>query len=252
MISKIAELLYQAYSSREKLPIPSSIADINEELAYEVQKQYASLRAGASGIAGYKAAMTNPAARAKFGVDKPLAASLYTQGLLSQGAVLHRTDYDNLVLETELVYFAEQDISASFANVGELRRFFQTVAAGIEIASANFAAGQPSGNDMICVNTNSTQVIVGEPREIKELDLNKLPIAFWYNGRLVGQGSGADALECQWKCLLWLVNKVVTLGYKINKGDIFFTGALGQVLLGECGEYLADFGELGKISFTVK
>lgn len=252
MINTIAEQLYQAYSKGEKLPIPSTQANIDEPTAYQIQKIYAQLRAAQGGIAGYKAAMTNPAARARFGVDKPLAASLYNNGVLANNTVLKRTDYHNLVLETELVFFAECDIKAPFSNVGELRAQFKTVAPGIEIASANFAEGSPTGNDMICVNTNSTQVIVGQPHSVETLDLNKLPIKFYHNGELVGQGTGADALECQWKCLLWLINKVLALGYTIRKGDIFFTGALGQVLPGNIGQYRADFAELGSLEFTLQ
>ena len=252
MIKKIAIELYNAYTKGEKLAIPSEQLELDEQTAYLIQKEYSALRAGQTGVAGYKAAMTNPAARARFGVDKPLAASLYAHGVLKDKAILKRTDYHNLVLETELVYFADRDITTSIANVGELRSYFSKVAAGIEIASANFADGKPTGNDMLCVNTNSTQVIVGTQQDIAQTDLNKLPIKFYCNGELLGQGTGADALECQWKCLLWLVNKVLELGYVIRKDDIFFTGALGQVLPGNVGEYHADFAELGTLDFSVQ
>lgn len=252
MITKIATNLYNSYVSGEQLALPSKQLELDEQTAYLIQKEYAALRSANGGIAGYKAAMTNPAARARFGVDKPLAASLYAKGVLGDNATLNITDYHNLVLETELVYFAECDIDTPFNNIAELRTLFKKVAPGIEVASANFADGQPTGNDMICVNTNSTQVIIGKPQEIAELDLNTLPIKFYLNGELAGQGTGADALECQWQCLLWLVNKVLALGYKIRKDDIFFTGALGQVLPGVVGQYHADFAELGSIKFNLK
>lgn len=251
MINEIATELYNAYKENKPFAIPSARMDLDEPTAYAIQKEYAALRSAQCGLAGYKAAMTNPAARAKFGVDKPLAASLYKDGVLADQAVLKRADYANLVLETELVYFADCDISKPLANVGELRGCFTTVAAGIEVASTNFAAGAVTGNDVLCVNANSTQVIIGQPQPIAELDLNKLKIDFYRNGELAGSGTGADALECQWKCLLWLVNKTIQLGYSIKKGDIFFTGALGQVLNGECGTYFADFGPLGTIEFKV-
>ena len=252
MVNKIANELYNAYTKGEKFAILSEQVELDEPTAYLVQKEYSALRAGQDGIAGYKAAMTNPAARARFGVNKPLSGSLYTHSVLKDKALLKRTDYHNLVLETELVYFADRDITAPLANVGELRSYFRKVAAGIEIASSNFADGKPTGNDILCVNVNSTQVIVGTPQDIAQLDLNKLPVKFYCNGELVGEGTGADALECQWKCLLWLVNKVLELGYTIRKDDIFFTGALGQVLPGNVGEYHADFAELGTLDFSVQ
>jgi len=64
-------------------------------------------------------------------------------------------------------------------------------------------------------------------------------------------GEGRDALGNQWETALWLVNTLIENGWTLAVGQFFITGALGQMIPCQVGNYQTDFGKLGRISFSV-
>jgi 2-keto-4-pentenoate hydratase len=68
----------------------------------------------------------------------------------------------------------------------------------------------------------------------------------------VNRGKGTDALGDQWKAAVWLVNTMVESGWKMEPGHVVITGALGKMIPGRPGKYVADYGGFGKISFEIK
>jgi 2-keto-4-pentenoate hydratase len=71
------------------------------------------------------------------------------------------------------------------------------------------------------------------------------------NGEAINRGKGTDALGGQWKAALRLVNTMVKQGWKIEPGQIIITGALGRMVPGKPGNYIADYGPLGTITFKI-
>jgi 2-keto-4-pentenoate hydratase len=45
---------------------------------------------------------------------------------------------------------------------------------------------------------------------------------------------------------------MIEQGWPIEPGNILLTGALGKMLPGKPGKYVADYGSFGKIIFEVK
>ncbi|MGH7806673.1 MAG: hypothetical protein ACRENT_01110 [Thermodesulfobacteriota bacterium] len=82
--------------------------------------------------------------------------------------------------------------------------------------------------------------------------LNKATVTLTFDGQVINQGKGADALGDQWKAALWLANAIVKQGWKIEPGQMLITGVLGKMIPGKEGKYVADCGILGKIFFEVK
>jgi 2-keto-4-pentenoate hydratase len=76
-------------------------------------------------------------------------------------------------------------------------------------------------------------------------------LVIFLNSEVVNQGKGTDALAGQWKAALWLVNTMVKQGWKIEPGHIIITGALGRMVPGKPGNYIADYGNLGTITFEI-
>jgi 2-keto-4-pentenoate hydratase len=84
------------------------------------------------------------------------------------------------------------------------------------------------------------------------VDVNKVEVTMTLDGKEANKGKAQDALGDQWKALLWLVNGVVKQGYPIEQGQIFITGAMGNMIPGKPGKYEGNYGPLGTLSFTVK
>ena len=45
---------------------------------------------------------------------------------------------------------------------------------------------------------------------------------------------------------------MIEQGWTIEPGHILLTGALGKMVPGKTGKYIADYGPLGKIAFEIK
>lgn len=93
--------------------------------------------------------------------------------------------------------------------------------------------------------------IVGSKREVDRLDVNSLRVVLKRDAEIVNRDQGKDALGGQWQAALWLVNTMVKQGWKIEAGHILLTGALGRMVPGKPGKYIADYGNFGSISFTI-
>ena len=93
--------------------------------------------------------------------------------------------------------------------------------------------------------------IAGAKREVDQLDVNSLRVVLKRDAEIVNRGQGKDALGGQWQAALWLVNTMVKQGWKIEAGYILLTGALGRMVPGKPGKYIADYGSFGSISFTI-
>ena len=81
--------------------------------------------------------------------------------------------------------------------------------------------------------------------------MNSITVKLLFDGNEINTGHGYEALGDQWQALLWLVNTLVDQGWKIKPGDTLITGALGKMLPGKTGKYVANFGNFGSIEFEV-
>jgi len=113
-------------------------------------------------------------------------------------------------------------------------------------------AAQPAtATDLLAWNINAKEIILATPLAGTELDVDALEITLTRDGEVINTGNGGQAAGGQWQTLLETVNELVRLGYTLQPGDIITNGALGKVVKAEPGAYEADFGPLGKITFSV-
>ena len=56
----------------------------------------------------------------------------------------------------------------------------------------------------------------------------------------------------QWEALMWLVRQRLQQGFEVKRDDLLITGALGKVVEAERGRYVADFGKLGRVTFSMR
>ena len=76
-------------------------------------------------------------------------------------------------------------------------------------------------------------------------------VALQHDGATLHEAQASDLLGDQWQALLWLVNRVVELGYVIELGQLLLTGALGPAHPAKQGDYVATFTGMGEIRFRV-
>jgi 2-keto-4-pentenoate hydratase len=253
-ISEMANSLIKAIVEKQPTPVLSeSEPDLDPKTAYEVQKVYVQWRLAKDRVAGFKAGLTTENAQKMFGVNFPLTGILYDSGKLEGSSVVDTTALRALLIETEIGFVIAQSINQPLQSAQELQQKVSAVMPAIELPGSGFAEMKVvKAVDLIAANVGAAKFIVGTLRSHQGVNLNEVNVTLFYNGQTLYQGKGVEALGDQWKAALWIVNSVLEQGYRVEPGHILITGALGNIVLGKPGQYVADYGDFGKISFEVK
>lgn len=253
-VADLADSLIKAHDEGQPIPVLSiQYPAMDVKIAYEVQKAYVETRLSQEKIAGFKAGLTSEGGQKTFGVDAPLAGVLFESGKIVGDATIDKSRFHQLMLETEIGFVIGKSITRPLKDVTELQENVQSVMPVIELPDLGFAdMKQLKGVDIIAANVAAKQFIVGQQRAVEGLDLNAVSVSLLLDGQEVNSGKGTDALGDQWQAALWLVNTMVDQGWALKPGHIVITGALGKMLPGKPGKYVADYGSFGKITFEIK
>lgn len=224
------------------------------EQAYAVQKDR--VVQSKQTIIGYKAGLTSKAGQTKFGVTEPVAGVLFKDGLSHNRQVYLLDDYQKLMLETEIGFILNKDMPsfASFPSSVEFAAsMVEQVVPVIELPDLAYPdMSKVTGLTLIKSNVASNQVLIGKGKPLSAVNLNSINTRLNKNGQTVISGKATDAMGDQLKALHWLMSRLYSQGYQLKKGDLLITGALGKMIPAERGQYDADFGELGQLSFSIR
>ncbi len=253
-VSKLADIFIEAQRENQLIPILSDqYPELDVETAYRVQKAYVLKRLADDQIAGFKAGLTSSEIQKKFGVTFPVSGVLFASGKKLNSPIIDKSMFNVPMIETEIGFLVRKPIKHPLKDVSELRGSIKAVMPVIELPDIGFTdLKNLKAVDIIAANVSSSQFIVGTEKDAMSPDLNNITVTLSLNGQVVNQGKGSDALGDQWNAALWLVNAITKQGWKIEPGYILITGVLGNMIPGMEGEYIADYGELGKIEFEIK
>ena len=222
---------------RNRVAFPAMPADLSLDDGYEIQKLVVDAVADGT-IAGWKAGMTAPAGQAAFGLTHPLIGSLYAWGRLENGATVEMVP--GIKLECEIGITIDADGNAQ--------------SAGPVIEVPRMMWGSPDdakGSNLTATNIAAYHYIVGEQQPIRN-DYDQISVSLTRDGESVCEASLADALGGPLPALEWMLNEARDRGMTPSDGMLLITGACGGIHDGEPGSYVADYGPLGSIQFTIQ
>jgi len=253
-VSDMANSLIKADTEKQPIPVLSQTEpNLDAKTAYEVQKVYVQWKMAKDKVAGFKGGLTTEAAQKIFGVNSPVTGVLYASGKLEGSPILDKTAFRAMMIETEIGFVIGQSIHQALRDVQELQQKVSAVMPSIEMPDFRFADMKlVKGVDVIAENCAAAKFIAGTPRPHQGVNLNEITVTLYHNGQALYQGKGMEAMGDQWKAALWMINSVVEQGYRIEPGHILITGSLGKMVPGKPGQYVADYGDFGKISFEIK
>ena len=141
-------------------------------------------------------------------------------------------------------------------NVDALKAHVEAIVPVIELPAGKLEPTQPMvALDLAAANVLSANYIVGRRNPVAKVNPNRASIRL---ARRLAKGddeknktTGAAAHRGQWQNLLHQVNHVLGQGREIQPGHLILTGALGKITPAEPGDWTADFGELGKVEFSI-
>ncbi len=216
--------------------LPKMPAGLALEDAYALQKQVVAEVAGGT-VAGLKAGMTAAAGQQAFGLTHPLIGSLYESGRLSPGASFPSVPGVSVECEIGLVVDAD----------GAPR----TAGPVIEVPRMAFADEEDrNGANLVACNIASDRYIVGEQQPLRD-SYGDVQITLTRDGEQVCSAPASDALGGPQAALAWMLNEARQRGLAVEDGMLLITGACGGIHPAVPGHYVADYGDFGRIEFTV-
>ena len=238
--------------------ISLSQPNISTAEAYALQRELVKgLREnqGWGGVCGYKAALTAAPAQQAMGVHEPVIGVLFDHGAHSAGAegsLAIKADRP-VLLETELGFTLGEAIDAP-VTATSIQTKVRHCQGMIELAAPNLQQ-RASGVDLISSNSASygfiTAAITTDPAGIGVDDLQVSLTRLGTESETLHRFAAGTVMTGQWQALAWLVNSVLAQGYDLQAGHLLMTGSIGSMHPGTPGQYLADFGELGRLDFRL-
>lgn len=239
-------------------PTPFDLAraypDLKEPDWYAVQCETIANLYGPDGVAGYKAALTSAPAQEILNTDHPASGYLLRPGWLANGDTIRQAAFTLPFIELELGFFLRDSLRKAPQSAEALQTLVAGVAPVIEFPDLGFSSIDSLNlTNFVVHNAASRQFMVGQVVPLaKAPDLNELSITLYKDGVELGKAKGADALGDQWRALDWLIHHRLEQKDPISKRHLFITGSLGQLFPFQPGEYRADFGTLGSVSFVIR
>jgi 2-keto-4-pentenoate hydratase len=205
-------------------------------------------------IAGWKIGCTSAAAQAILKTDAPFPGRIASTRIFPSGTVLPASGFGMRGIEGEFAFVLEKPLRPRKKpyTPAEVKAAIGAVVPVIEVVVSRF-------KDWHKVNTASLvadlgcngALIVGKPITAwRRLDLVGQRVKVLANGKVVGEGRGADVLGDPLVAATWLVNfQRERQGLAI--GEVISTGTCsGFYLAKENDKIEARFGKLGTVKLT--
>lgn len=249
-----ADILLHERRAREPIPVLSYYeAELDETMAYAIQRALVEKLLPGDRVAGYKAALTSSYAQTQFRVRNPVAGVFLRSWSTRNGSIVRIGEYRHLSIETGFALRLARGRSAPYPDVAALQADVSEIVPMVELSETAFGNEQRvSGLDLIAANACAGHYILGQPILVRDYDPNPELVTLSLGDRQINWGKGVDAMGDQWRAALWLANETLSRGWRLEPGQMLFTGALGRSVPAERGEYRVDFGRAGAIEFEVR
>jgi 2-keto-4-pentenoate hydratase len=235
---------------RDRTPIESD-ADLTPAAAEAIQARVVTaLRADHGRVFGYKAALTNPAARKRFNVEEPLLGTLLAGMILDNGARVGIDQGVNLFIEADLLVRVADPAINNVSTREQAFAAIDRVAAFLEIPDVIIQPGQPlTGPVLTAVNAGARFGVMGSAIGTDEIDMADLAgfkVRLLRNGETVAQNTGRALMGDPLDAVLWLAGEARRRGIRLEAGDWLSLGSLTAPVRAGPGErYRAVYEGLG-------
>jgi 2-keto-4-pentenoate hydratase/acetyl esterase/lipase len=224
--------------------------------AFAVQRRVvgAALHAGDQ-IVGYKGGYTSAQSQTAMKVDGPLHGVLLKSGRIDAAKpVVVKTEAGRpMMVETEIGYVIAVDIGTKLRLPRQAISAVESIVPAIELPQALGETMAKSAVDMVAANIGSYRFLVGAPVSPNDLgDTDAVAVELKRDGATLHTGRGAEVKDGQAANLMRLMNQIIDEGHVLHRGDIIICGSLGGAKPAARGEYVADYGRLGKVEFRIE
>ncbi len=230
-----ASLLGQARLSNSGVSLPENLIPANEDDSYAVQSLvYKWLESQGQGrFRGYKIGCTAAKMQEMLGVPHPAFGCVLENNTFYDEATFRVKDYQRVGVECEIAVEMASDLPASQApyDYFSVEAAIGPCRAAIEIVDNRYGdfLSTPAVVMMADDFFHSACVLGPEVRGWRDLDLAQVEGRTFIDGRLADCGPGSQVLGHPLETVVWLANRLATLGRELKAGEFILTGTLAGV-----------------------
>ncbi|MEM7404660.1 MAG: 2-keto-4-pentenoate hydratase [Pseudomonadota bacterium] len=228
--------------------LPEALVPQTEADGYQIQDL--TVTCFGERVVAWKIGATHPNSQASLGTSGPVAARLYSTGVIEGSATLP----DRLLirgLEAEYAFLMDADLPPRDTPYSreEVINAVASVHPSIEVVDTRFTAVQ-AGATVIADSVGDSSWIYGEGTEnVRDLDMRNAQVIMEVNGEAVVAGNGTQVLGDPVTSLMWLANDHARQREGLRAGQFVTTGSCtGLYKAPEGCSARATFAGLGEVS----
>jgi 2-keto-4-pentenoate hydratase len=251
-IKEAADFLWQTRVQKRRIDaLSDQMRPHNLAQGYAIQD--AMVASARQPVAGWKIAATSTAGQEHIGVTEPLSGRLFADFILKSDVHLPAGPLLMRVIEAEFAFRMGRALPsrAEEYRIAEVCAAVEALHLAIEVPDARFNNFDTIGPAQIVADDAFASWFVLGPRVSNwtDIDLSKQTARALKNGKIVAEGSGANALGDPRLALTWIANHLSKRGIGLKPADIITTGTcIKPAEIGPGDHMIADFPGLGRVS----
>ena len=190
-------------------------------------------------VVGYKAALTNPAVQARFGMTQPVRGMLLRRMLYGNGAVLSAQVGARPVLEADLMVRVGSDAINDARNDRELLAALDAVVPFVEVPDLVYAPTVAlDGPAIVAINAGARAGVLGDAIALEptaawgaRLGAIAVTVLDGTTGATLGNGTTAALLGHPLAAVRWLRDDLRAAGLALKPGDLLSLGTIAPPVM---------------------
>ena len=225
--------------------------------AYRIQDALvaAKIAAGRHQI-GWKIGLTSKAMQDALKIDTPDSGVLFDDMLFETGATVPKGRFIQPRIEAEIAFIMGADLGPSPSRADVIAAT-AAVAPSLEILDTRIHRADPATGtlrvitDTIADNAANAGIVLGAERHPADMDLRWVGAIVARDGEVEETGLGAGVLNDPPTGIVWLAERLATVGQSIKAGDVVLSGSFIRPLEAPPGSRIeADFGPFGHVAIA--
>ncbi|MEZ4591371.1 MAG: fumarylacetoacetate hydrolase family protein [Chloroflexota bacterium] len=223
---------------------------IQFEDSYAISAEVArrTVAAGAK-LIGYKVGLTSIAMRRSSKIDEPDFGFLYDHFLIEDGAKVPHANYCVPRVELELAFILGAPLKGPGVTMLDVLRATEFVVPSIEIIDTRVDEPRQIYDTIADNGAGAGIVLGGTAVSPRDLDLRMVPGILYRNTEIEETGLSCGVMGHPANGVAWLANKLSTLGYALEPGQLLLAGSFVRPVWAKIGDTIrADFGKYGSVA----
>ncbi len=192
---------------------------------------------------GYKIGCTTPVMQQYMGIDHPGAGAILAPTMYRSPADLVFADYVAIGVEGEIAIRLAADLPPAGAPYDRDALFaaIECCCTAIELVDARYVDYRSLDTwTMVADNFFNTGCILGTPvDDWRGIDMTAVNGRMTVNGRVVGEGQGANVMGHPFDAAVWLANTMARRGLGLKAGEWVMTGSIVETQWLQQGDKVA-------------